>query len=883
MALTPGTRLGVYEVTALLGEGGMGQVYRATDTRLKRQVAIKILPPSVAADHDRLARFQREAEMLASLNHPNIAGIYGLEESGGATALVMELVEGDDLSQRIARGAIPLDEALPIAKQIAEALEAAHEQGIIHRDLKPANIKVRADGTAKVLDFGLAKAVEPVAAMSSSQSMSPTITTPAMTELGVILGTAAYMSPEQARGKAADRRTDIWGFGCVLFEMLTGRRAFDGEGVTDTLARILEREPDWTAIPPNTPASIRALLQRCLRKDPQKRLRDIADARLDIEDGDPVRISNSPDTRIHDGSSALRRRERLVWITAAFLVGSVLAAGSLAVWQRRTAATVGDSVEFEIGPAPGSQFPRPVPDFVLAPDGSHLAMVALTERGSALWVKRMDSSEYRPLPGTQGAVHPFWSPDSRQIGFFAESKLKTVGLTGDAPFEVGEATSGFYGGGGGAWNQDDVILLKSRAGPLQKVSATGGTPTAVTTLKGAETEHLWPSFLPDGQHFLFLAVGPGLPQLHVGSLTSMDPTPVGTIRSSAVYSAGHLLFVQGGLMAQPFDLRSRQLTGEPYPLSQQMYLLFGRGAYSVSETGLLGYTAPAAGFQVLLTLMDRAGKPVGTVGDQGAYFNLGLSPEDGRLAVSSRAPGGNVDVWVIDLAPGGDKIRVTTDPGGEFDPAWSSDGKYLAFNSSRSGFYSLYRRRSDGSGSDELVAEAGTGGMMAPNWSPDGKFIIFNYRQDLWIQSLEGAQKPSVFVQTPFNETSPAFSPDGRWIVYASDRTGRPELYVRPFPSKEPEQKISRDGGRFPRWRSDDEIFFLALDGMLMSARFDAAKGSLEMIPQPLFQTGLTAVNHNNPYDVATNGQRFLIPVSREPPGARPITIVTNWTARLPK
>ena len=571
MALTPGTRLGVYEVTALVGEGGMGQVYRATDTRLKRQVAIKILPPSVAADHDRLARFQREAEMLASLNHPNIAGIYGLEESGGATALVMELVEGDDLSQRIARGAIPLDEALPIAKQIAEALEAAHEQGIIHRDLKPANIKVRADGTVKVLDFGLAKAVEPVAPMSSSQSMSPTITTPAMTELGVILGTAAYMSPEQARGKAADRRTDIWAFGCMLFEMLTGRRAFDGEGVTDTLARILEREPDWTAIPPNTPASIRALLQRCLRKDPQKRLRDIADARLDIEDGDPVRTSNSPDARVHDGSSApRRRRDRLVWITAAFLVGSVLAAGSLAVWQRRTAATVGDSVEFEIGPAPGSQFPRPIPDFVVAPDGSHLAMVALTETGLALWVKRMDSSEYRPLPGTQGAVHPFWSPDSRQIGFFAESKLKTVGLTGDAPFEVGEATSGFYGGGGGAWNQDGVILLKSRAGPLQKVSATGGTPTTVTTLKGAETEHLWPSFLPDGQHFLFLAVGPGLPQLHVGSLTSMDPTPVGTIRSSAVYSAGHLLFVQGGLMAQPFDLRSRQLTGEPYPLSQQM-------------------------------------------------------------------------------------------------------------------------------------------------------------------------------------------------------------------------------------------------------------------------------------------------------------------------
>ena len=287
------------------------------------------------------------------------------------------------------------------------------------------------------------------------------------------------------------------------------------------------------------------------------------------------------------------------------------------MWQRRTAATVGDSVEFEIGPAPGSQFPRPLPDFVVAPDGSHLVVVALTERGSALWVKRMDSSEYRPLQGTQGAVHPFWSPDSRQIGFFAERKLKTVGLTGDAPFEVGEATSGFYGGGGGAWNQDGVILLKSRAGPLQKVSATGGTPTAVTTLQGAETEHLWPSFLPDGQHFLFLAVGPGPLQLHVGSLTSMDSTPVGTIRSSAVYAAGHLLFVQGGLMAQPFDLRSRQLTGEPYPLSQQMDLLYGRGAYSVSGTGLLGYTATGAGFRVLLTLMDRTGKRVGTVGEAG--------------------------------------------------------------------------------------------------------------------------------------------------------------------------------------------------------------------------------------------------------------------------
>ncbi len=571
-----------------------------------------------------------------------------------------------------------------------------------------------------------------------------------------------------------------------------------------------------------------------------------------------------------------------MWITAAFLVGGVLAAGSLALWQRRTTVTVGDSFEFEIGPAPGSLFPRPHADFAIAPDGSHLAVVGLVGNGPALWVRRMGSSEYRSLQGTQGAIHPFWSPDSRQIGFFADGKLKTVGLTGEAPFEVGEATSGFYDGGGGAWNRAGVILFRSRVGSLQKVPATGGTPTAVTTLKGTETQHLWPWFLPDGQHFLFLALGAGPRQLHVGSLTSMDSTPLGTIRSSAVYAAGHLLFVQGGLMAQPFNLRSRQLTGDPHPLTQQIGELVNRGVYSASETGLLGYSATAAGRESLLTWMDRAGKTVGTLGEQGSHINLGLSPDDGRLAFSSLAADGNIDIRVIYLASGRE-IRVTSDPGGEHDPAWSPDGKILAFNSNRTGSYKLYRRPSDGSGSDEPVAEPQVGAMLAPNWSRNGKSIIFNYRQDIWIQSLEGGQKPSVFVQSPFDETSPAFSPDGGWIVYSSNRTGRQEIYVRPFPSKEPEHKISRDGGRFPRWRSDRELFFLSLDGTLMSVRFDAAQSSPGMTPQPLFQTGLTAVNANNPYDVDKNGQRFLIPVSREAPGSRPITIVTNWTARLPK
>ena len=543
-----GRVFGPYQITSLLGAGGMGEVYRARDSKLGRDVAIKILPQAFTADPERRARFAREARVLATLHHPHIAAIYGLEEVGDRSALVLELVEGPTLADRLERGPLSLADALSIARQLVAALDAAHLKGIIHRDLKPANIVLEGspttapgDSRVKVLDFGIAKTI-------SIGEVDPTLLTPATldgTKDGRILGTPAYMSPEQARGQPVDKRTDIWAFGCVVFEMLTGRRAFEGEGVTDTLARILEREADWAALPANTPASLRALLQRCLQKDPQKRLRDIADARLEFDGGGTHESSFDP----------RRRRGRLVWISAAFLAGALAAgllAGGLVLWPLRTTVAASDSLEFAIGPPQGTAFPFQNFGFAIAPDGRHLTMVAFADNWLALWVRPLGSDEPRRLRDTEQANNPFWSPDSRQIAFFAGGKLKTVGLSGEAPFEVCDATPG-EGGTGGTWNRGGVILMGSSAGPVMRVSSTGGTPTPVTALKDAETSHRWPWFLPDGEHFLFLAMGRGPNQLRVGSLTSTDSTPVGTIRSNAAYSANHLLFVQGGLMAQPFE------------------------------------------------------------------------------------------------------------------------------------------------------------------------------------------------------------------------------------------------------------------------------------------------------------------------------------------
>ena len=569
MALTPGTRLGVYEVTAQIGEGGMGQVYRATDTKLKRQVAIKILPPSLAADHDRLARFQREAEVLASLNHPNIAAIHGLEESGGMTALVMELVEGDDLSQRIARGAIPLDDALPIAKQIAEALEAAHEQGIIHRDLKPANIKVRADGTVKVLDFGLAKAMEPVGAAAASASMSPTLSLHA-TQAGMILGTAAYMSPEQARGKTVDTRADIWAFGCVLFEMLAGRRAFEGDDVPEILSRVLQRDPDWARLPANLPPSIPKLLRLCLQQDVRQRRQSAGDVRIDLEHAlvGPTGVT---------AAAIPVRGTRVAWVVAAATALIAVAFSIPAVRHLRetpssTPAT-GDVVRLSILPPDKMLFTGHSaatvggPQLALSPDGRAIAFVAAAPGARpTLWHRSLDAVTAHLLPGSEGAESPFWSPDDRWIGYFADGKLKKMPASGGPSQVIADAPDNRLA----SWGPDDTILFSTGITGILRVSSSGGMVTPVTELDTSRQEgsHRFPQFLPDGRHFLFMVRSNLADQAgaYAGSLDGKTKKLLVRGNTAALYvPSGHVLFLDGDtLMGQAFDAERLELRGQAF-------------------------------------------------------------------------------------------------------------------------------------------------------------------------------------------------------------------------------------------------------------------------------------------------------------------------------
>jgi serine/threonine protein kinase len=883
VALTAGSRIGSYKITAYLGAGGMGEVYRATDTQLSREVAIKVLRADFAQDVDRLARFEREARALASLNHPNIATIHGFESSDGGRALVLELVEGPTLAERIAQRAVSVDDALAIAKQIAEALEAAHAQGIIHRDLKPANVKVRSDGTVKILDFGLAKTITPTDMMAVGAPTSPTVTSPDMTHAGMILGTAGYMSPEQTKGVPVDKRTDIWAFGCVLFEMLCGRPPFEAETATDTLVRILEREPDWTCLPPATPDAVRRLLQRCLRKDPKKRLHDIADARIEIEECDLV----------PSGSNVKPRVRPHKWIVTVVLVVSSLALILFIGWQR-AAKRASEVFQFSVDPPANASFPPRYAGFALSPDGRQLVVTVSTNNRSSLWVRPVATPEYREIPGTDDALFPFWKPDGLEIGFFARGKLQTVPVHGGIPTVVCDAPDIAEGSGhdevGGTWNHDDVIVFMSSSYTLHKVSANGGSPpVAITTLANGETAHRWPSFLPDDQHFLYLAIGkPGaLGDLRIGSVTGGTSTSLGRFESNARYASGHLLFLSGGqLVARRFDPKTGTLSGPSAPIvTTPKFTIWSRlGAFSVSDTGVLASHpgGPIASEQ-RLTWRDRSGRVRGTIGELGRFPTLDLSRDGKHVAVAALSKAGdNTDIWIIDVSRG-DAVPLTTDPAWEFDPSWSHDDEWIAFNSNRTaGRFSLFVRRSDGSGSDQLLATGGSR-VETPVWLPHDRSIVYGDDGDLWIASRERNEKSRVVWATPAQERAGAFSPDGRWTVYVSDKPGRPEIYVRAFPSGDAEYKVSRDGGMAPRWSGDGkEIFFLSLDATMMAARVETGNGFRAMMPEPLFATGLPLTNLR-PYAVAPDGQRFLIPTAVDPRGTPPITVLLNWPAKIPR
>jgi serine/threonine protein kinase len=877
----PGQQLGSYEIISLLGKGGMGEVYRARDTKLKRDVAIKTLPEEFSRDPDRIARFQREAEVLASLNHTNIAAIYDLEEAEGSRFLVLEFVEGETLAERIGRGAIPVEEALNIARNICEALEAAHEKGITHRDLKPANIKLTSDGKVKVLDFGLAKAVENAPA-GTAQSNSPTRLSLAATSAGVILGTAAYMAPEQAKGKTVDRRADIWSFGVVLYEMLTGRMLFSGETVSETMAAVLMKEPDWNALPANTPARVRNLLRRCMIKEPRKRIQAIGDARIAIEEIESgVEVDGDvPQVR------SLRRSKVLVGIAAAsFLVMIVSLTAVSVVYFNRPEPPVPPEIRIELNTSSAT---NPF-SFAISPDGRRLVFSASSEGKSQLWVRPLDLLAAQPLAGTDGASSPFWSPDSASVGFFADGKLKRIDVVGGAPQVLANAITGR----GGAWNREGIILF-SAAGPLLKVPATGGEAVAVTQVETGQGSHRFPQFLPDGRHFIYFVQG-GLAQgVYAGSLDGTPSKRLANADAAAVVSlSGFLLFPrQTTLFAQAFDFKRQELTGDPFPVAEEAAFQPATSdpGYSASSNIVAYRTSSSVAQQ--LTWLDRSGKSVAAIGsvDNANLKTVELSPDGKRVAVN-RTVNGNTDVWIIDTARGV-PTRFTFDAATDWRPVWSSDGSRVVFQSTRKGKYNLYWKSSSGAGADELLLESDLSGQ-SNDWSSDGRFLLFSGTSDdpqsgssdLWVLPILGDKKPVLFLKTPFEERNGQFSPDGKWIAYQSNESGRYEIYVQPFPGPGGKFQISTTGGAQPRWnKNGKEIFYVSLDSKMMAAPLKLSPDGQALetgTPVALFPVriagGPLAGHNKQQYAVSSDGQRFLVNLAVDEGATSPITLILNW------
>jgi Tol biopolymer transport system component len=872
-ALAPGFELGPYCIVEPLDAGAMGEVYRARDTRLGRDVAVKVLPSALAGDPERVARLETEAHLLAAVNHAYIATVHGLEIANGVHALVMELIEGPSLANRLARGPLAVTEAVELARQIAEALEAAHEKGIVHCDLKPANIKLTSQGTVKVLDFGLAKAAP---RHQRSLSMSPHDRRAATRE-GVIAGTPAYMSPEQARGDHADKRSDVWAFGCVLYEMLTAQPPFSRATLTETLAAVLECEPSWTALPPRVPDGVRLLLRRCLEKDPRRRLHDMADARIEIEDALRAPDSASP-TRT---PAALRQRLRVFPIaTALLLIGMVVTFSILYV---RTPANVPElrvDITTPVMPDPSA--------FAMSPDGAQLVFAGEHEGQVRLWVRRFDQAVARPLAGTDGARAPFWSPDGHNIGFFAGSELKRVDVGGGPARTV----AGVVAGTAGAWGKDGTILFSSTPMPsLQRVNASGGPVEPVTMPTDDSGGHRHPRFVNGGPRFLFVAGGFGAGRgVYLASLDSPEAIRLVPSDSQAsVLAPDWLVFVrQGTLYAQRFDFARRRPRGEPIVIAETVSIdpISGTAAFSTSDAGALTYRAGQSQ-TTRLTWFDRSGKAVGTIGaaDATELSNLRLS-RDGRRVAGERTIRNVTDVWMLDSARQTRFTRGSTGRMMRF-PLWSPDGRRIAFEAIGSSSVRLSVRPSSGI-DDEAVLFESMEAKIPCDWSPDGRFLIYYVPDpttgtDLWVLPLDGSQTPFTFLKTEANELWGQFSPDGRWLAYQSNETGRFEVYVRPFRAKGGQTLVSTGGGVYPRWSHDGkELYYIAPDARLMAVSIRATTTIEAGMPTALFQTrkvggGLNVINRGHQYDVSPDS-RFLVNVEAgaTPP---PLTLLMHWTA----
>ncbi len=880
-------------MTAKLGEGGMGEVYRAHDTKLGRDVAIKVLPAEMSRDPERLARFDREARTLATLQHANIASIYGFESAGETRFLVMELVEGEDLSELMRRGAMPEQEVVDLAQQLAEGLTAAHAVGVIHRDLKPANIKITDEGQLKILDFGLARAFAGEDGYDSDLEHSPTIT--AMTQAGVILGTAAYMSPEQARGKRVDHRADIWAFGVVVYEMLTGRRVFDGETVSDTLAGVLRAELLWDQLPSDTSPALRRLLERCLDRDASRRLQAIAEARIGLEDLEAGRTDPVPPPKAA-GQGPDPGRGRWAWIgivavLLAVIVGLVLSPKE--VVERPLVQTT-------IMPPDGWDF-APASPFAVSPDGRQIAFVAFARPeneeeaagSNSIWIRDLAETQARRLAGADGDAFPFWSPEGRWLGYFAEGKLNKIEARGGPVIPLCDATDGR----GGTWNEEGVIVFqRAWSEGLMKIESGGGTPEPVTTLdrERLDVAHRWPSFLPDGRHFLFYVANTSNPLaselsgIYVGSLDSAEVRMLMSSESRALYARGHLVYRSGStLMARPFEPSRLEFTGDPVPLATDIpggAISWGGAQFGISEADVLVHMRGTGAALTLLNWRDRAGELLEAAAEPAGHWEPRLSHDGTRVAV---AIGQDVaDIWILELASGM-RTRFTFDPVDDRTPLWSPDDGQLAFSSGRSAAGEIYVRPISGQGEAKLL-HAADAQVELTDWSSDGRLIFFNLinpragGSDVWTVDVETGEAEVLLTGDWFEDAR--LSPDGKWLAFVSQESGRSEIHVQSFPDAAGRWMVSSDAGAgivsLPSWRSDGRELFYLRGGAVVAVSVQGADTFSFGSPETLFNVSVTTSNAD--YAVSADGQRILTnelpPADQSEIGA---TLIQSWTSLL--
>jgi len=886
MTMAPGTRLGPYEIIAPIGAGGMGEVYRARDARLGRDVAVKVLPSDLSTDGDRLQRFEQEACAAGALNHPNILSIYDVGTHDGTPYVVSELLEGDTLRQRLGGATLAPRRVIDYALQIASGLAAAHDKGIVHRDLKPENLFVTKDGRLKILDFGIAKLT---GANDHKYSQSEILTRRVHTDPGKVIGTAGYMSPEQVRGLEADHRSDLFSLGAILYEMLSGRRAFHGESAVETMNAILKEDPpELSQTNQQIAPGLERVVDHCLEKNREERFQSARDLAFALNALSGSSATSAPTATVSTFAPHwLKRRELMAWIVAGISVVAVLA---LAVLYFRRPPTETHAVRFFFNPPEKNGFG----DFALSPDGLRLAFVATDASGKTLlWVRSLDSTTAQPLPGTDEADDPFWSPDSRSIGFFAGGKLKKIGASGGPA----QTLCNSRGPRGATWNRDGVIVfVPSFNEALYQVSAAGGEPTPVTTLDKSrmETSHRWPHFLPDGHHFLYTVNGGSESRgIYVGSLDGKEKRRLlNDVSSDGEYAPpGYLLFRrESALMAQAFDADKLQFTSNPFPIADQVGYDAStfRTFFSISQTGVLAYDSNSGKTQ--LAWIDRNGRQLSSVSQPSNYFRPWLSPDEKQVAVDDVDAQGNRDIWIIDLARG-NPTRFTFDPAVDWLPVWSPDGSKILFASNREGDFNLYEKPTTGAGKEVLLLKTDLS-KSPTDWSADGRYILYTVNDpktkfDLWVLPLFGDQKPFPFLQTEFNERNGRLSPDGRWMAYYSDESGGDyQIYVQSFPAGGSKFQVSTNGGAFAAWRGDGkELYYLSPDKKLMAVDVKGAGDTFERgVPRPLFDMRVSNFTSAQArFAVTGDGQKFLVNNTIGESTSGPITVVLNWTADLKK